>query len=286
MEIVKPGTPAWVTAAVPGGKGLKDTPIVGAVGFAVIAAIVVPLAVIRTPLVGILMLVLASLVAVGVIIAGAVGGRAIVGPPNWKINGEAISGGGRELLQDIAARYGYAKRMVAEVPTGIEWSDVNVEVQVLLWDAAEHAARVSALDKDLTDLQYAEAGTPQRAYRDEIARRRDEHFNAMKATQREADQLARLAGNAAAAAKVALARTGSVYDLEVVAPSARVVRAQSAIEHAKERLAMLIDVWTDLDQSATLLAERIDAEARTRLPARPSPPLEARPPRRPRRPRT
>ncbi len=93
-----------------------------------------------------------------------------------------------------------------------------------------------------------------------LEERRTEHLNMLLDAQREADELAAVAGNAAAAAKVALVRTGSVAALEVVAPSAQGVLARSALADARARLELLAQVWTELDESALLLGEQVEAE--------------------------
>jgi hypothetical protein len=186
----------------------------------------------------------------------------VVGPPGYRYEGVSLNDAVLDLLEDVQGRFDYAKRNVAEVPTGIDWRDIGPHVQVLLWEAAGHGARVTGLDKELSDLRYAEPGTPQAVMRDRLAERRAEHWQSILDVQREAESLARVAGNAAAAAKVALARTGSLKALEVVAPSGREIAARSALDDARARLSMLADAWTELDDSGDLLAEKLRLDQR------------------------
>ena len=167
-----------------------------------------------------------------------------------RINGVRLSGEPLALLADIENRFDYAHRVINEIPTGIRWSDVASHVEVLLWDAAEHAGRVAELDGELQELRYAAPGTPQAEYKATLAERRAEHDQAMRSVQWEAEDLARHAGTAAAAARLALARTGDKGVLEVVAPSAPVVLAVGGLAEAKQRLAMLSEVWSELDPGA------------------------------------
>lgn len=192
----------------------------------------------------------------------------LAGSPMYE--GVAITGAGLGMLADIQGRFDYAKRMIDEVPTGIDWSEIEADVAALLWDAAGHAARVAALDAEVGELRYAATGTPQAALKRRLEERREEHWQVLADSQREADSLARVAGNAAAAAKVALARTGSIAALEVAAPTARAVLARGALEQARARLVLLADVWAELDDSTDLLAERLGlAETESHGEARP-----------------
>jgi hypothetical protein len=167
-----------------------------------------------------------------------------------------------ELLTDIDQRFAYAERKIGEVPTGIVWRDVERDVRVVLWECATHASAVAELDAELVDLRWAEPGTPQGALRHAVEDRRTEHLDVMRTFQRDADQLARLAGNAAAAAKVALRSTGSLKALEVVTPSIEALAARSALDDAKARLAMLADVWASLDDSGEIAGEQLRLEQR------------------------
>jgi hypothetical protein len=87
----------------------------------------------------------------------------------------------------------------------------------------------------------------------------------MRRTQREAETLARAAGQAAAAAKLALERTGSAYELDVVVPTSAAADSVSALAFAKERLHLAAAAWSELDettmgQGARLIEERRRAE--------------------------
>lgn len=184
----------------------------------------------------------------------------VVGPPNWRYEGVSIDGEALSLLCDIEGRFEYAHRLIDEVPAGMDWRDVQPHSEQLLWEAAGHAARVSALDVEIGEFRYAASGTPQMALKKALAERRSEHWDSMRRIQTEADSLARAAGNAAAAAKIALARTGSLHALEVVAPSARSILAFDALSEARARLQLLADVWAELDESTLILQEKLDHE--------------------------
>ena len=186
----------------------------------------------------------------------------VVGPPHWRYEGVSIEGEALTLLADIEGRFHYAHQLIDDVPTGVEWDDVKPHSEQLLWEAAGHAARISALDVEMDAFRYAASGTPQMALKKVLDERRTEHWESMRRIQTEADSLARAAGNAAAAAKIALARTGSIRALEVVAPSGRSILAFEAISEARARLQLLADVWTELDESTLILQEKIDHDRR------------------------
>lgn len=184
----------------------------------------------------------------------------VVGPPSWRYEGVSIDGEALVLLADIQGRFDYAHRLVDDVPTGMDWAEIEPHSEQLLWEATGHAARVSALDVEVSNFRYAASGTPQMALKKALEERRTEHWDSMRRIQTEADTLARAAGNAAAAAKIALARTGSLRALEVVAPSARSILAFDALSEARARLQLLADVWTELDESTLILQEKLDHE--------------------------
>lgn len=186
----------------------------------------------------------------------------VIGPPNWRYEGVSIDGEALTLLADIQGRFDYAERLIGEVPAGMDWAEVRPHTEQLLWEAAGHAARVSALDVEMSNFRYAASGTPQMALKKALEERRGEHWDSMRRVQTEADSLARAAGNAAAAAKIALARTGDIRALEVVAPSGRSLLAFEALSEARARLQLLADVWAELDESTLILQERIDHERR------------------------
>lgn len=211
---------------------------------------------------------LASILFIGLFGAGAAVGvpaerlyrRQVLSGPTWKYEGVAIKGKALSLLEDIDTRFQYAERMVDEVPTGIDWHEVAGDVRTLMWECAGHAARVSALDTEISEMRYASRGTPQAAFRKTLEERRSDHWTMLKDAQLEADALASVAGNAAAAAKVALLRTGSLAALEVVTPTAQGLAARHALRDARARLELLAEVWAQLDESNAVLAERVDAD--------------------------
>lgn len=256
--IVKPGTPYWVAALVQTQIKREYLPfqLAGAVALTLGIAVVVLLVLVWP--------ILAALVA-AVIIGGTTrlwraASPNMVSGPAWRYRGVSITGEAFSLLEDIDARFAYAEKLVDQVPTGIAWDEISSEVQALMWESAGHAARVSALDVEIHELRYASAGTPQAALKRSMEDRRAEHLNMLLDAQREADELAAVAGNAAAAAKVALGRTGSVAALEVVTPTSQGILARAALADARARLELLAQVWTDLDESALLLTDQVDAE--------------------------
>lgn len=264
--IIKPGTPRWVTLLVENPlnavSAFRQVGIVlGFMGVIVAGGAGVAQLGVRSP---------AGAVIAMVVLLGALAGLGavwwrgfaanVVGPPGWKYCGASIRGDALRLLEDIDTRFNYARRMIDEVPTGIEWSDVADDIRALMWDSAGHAARVTALDSEIHEMRYAARGTPQAAFRRELQERRGEHWRVMKDAQREAEDLASVAGNAAAAAKLALVRTGSLAALEVVAPSPRAIVARNALADARARLQILADIWAQLDDSNVALAESIDAD--------------------------
>ena len=82
----------------------------------------------------------------------------------------------------------------------------------------------------------------------------------MRAIQWEAETLARTAGNAVAAAHLALARTGSLAALRQITPSRRAIVAAGALAEARSRLELLASVWAEVDDSGELAAERMRGE--------------------------
>jgi len=217
-----------------------------------------------------------AVLALGILVAACgvqyhLAARSVVSGPGWRFRGVPIGGLGFKLLEDIDGRFTYAEQMIREIPTGISWKEVEGHVATLLWEGAENAARASALDVEIGGLKYAATGTPQAALRGSLQERRDDYLGLLRDTQREADELARVAGNALAAAKVALARTGELSRLEVVVPSRRALVAKAGLVEARARLAILADVWAELDDSGLLAAERTKELA----PAEPAAPATA-----------
>lgn len=257
--IVRPGTSRWkeaIAVAVPTGRTIGHSVI--ALAMLSVIAMVASVLIVNGP--AALGYVLMASVFVLPMIGWAVCQRHVVGPPSWRYEGVSIDGEALALLADIQGRFDYAHRLIDDVPTGMDWADVAPHSEQLLWDAAGHAARVSALDVEIGNFRYAASGTPQMALKKALEERRLEHWDSMRRIQTEADSLARAAGNAAAAAKIALARTGSLRALEVVAPSARSILAFDALSEARARLQLLADVWTELDESTLILQEKLEAE--------------------------
>ena len=195
---------------------------------------------------------LGAFVSTIVLLLAALGGHAtarndVVSFPDYQIGGIAIEGAALDLLADIQHRFSWAERKFGEVPTGIRWSEVEHDVEVLLWEAAEQSARVSTLDREIRDLGYADPGTPLAGLRAELQARRQALWAQLEETQREADDLAREATNTAAAARLAL-RTGTLADLELLTPSGANLVARGTLAAARARLAVLAEAWTELDE--------------------------------------
>ena len=254
--VVRPGAPGWL--AQPG--VLAGLVLTIAAVISVVLGAAFGMAMIDQPLQATVgtTVVMAVPFALGAFVLGRYRNDRLV---DWQGNiayeGVRIEGEGLAMLEDIHHRFDYARRLVGQVPTGIEWAAVKDDVAEVMWDAASHAAKVSALDVELRDMAYAEPGTPQAALKRSLEERRAEHWQILKDEQREADDLARQAGNAAAAAKVALARTGSIRALEVAAPSPKAAMARRSLAEVRARLALLADVWAELDESTALLSEKL-----------------------------
>jgi hypothetical protein len=194
----------------------------------------------------------AALVSTIVLLLVAVGGmvvgrRDVIAGPDYRLDGVPIEGAALDLLADIQHRFAWAERKFGEVPTGIRWAEVEHDVEVLIWEAAGHAAKVSALDAEIRDLGYADPGTPLAALRDDLQVRRRSYWTMLEETQREADDLAREATNTAAAARLAL-RTGTLADLELLTPSGAELAARGTLAAARARLQLLAEVWSELDE--------------------------------------
>lgn len=255
--IVRPGTPPWVAVFVAPHSGSAAAPwnlsALGLMMAGVVPGMALGLA--GLPAVG-FPLIFAPFVAM--IAAHLRYRRHAVCAPAYEYEGIALNAATLDMLEDIQGRFDFAHRLVNEVPTGIDWSELDSHVDALMWECAGHAARVTALDAEVHELRYAASGTPQAALLAKLMERRREHWTMLVDTQHEADSLAREAGNAAAAAKVALARTGSVRALEIVSPSPRALVAKGALAEARLRLSMLTEAWAELDESGELLADRLE----------------------------
>lgn len=271
--ILQPGVPTWVSGLVGAPSDTRSAlvqagAVVGFVGLIVGLGAGLSYLGSTAPRLAVVLL-------VAVVAAGVAGGLAIwryllprvVMGPTWSYRGVRIKGEAFKMLEDIDSRFAYARKMIGEVPTGIDWGEVAPEVQTLMWESAGHAARVSALDTEITEMRYAARGTPQGALKRSMEDRRAEHWEMLKSAQREADALASVAGNAAAAAKFALLRTGSLAALEVVTPTAQGLAARHALADARARLELLAEVWSHLDEDNVVLAEQIDHERAKQLSA-------------------
>jgi hypothetical protein len=203
--------------------------------------------------------------AAAAIVAGTTGyARSVVGPPDWRYGRTVLAGEGLALMQDIWTRFEYAERIMAELPEAFGPVDVDRDVHVLLWDAAGHAARVTELDERLVGLQYAHAGSPAAVLREDLHATRTAHLDELRAVQCQADELASLAGDASAAAQVALERTGSAYELEIVTPGPARRETATALDAAKERLRFASSMWSELDETTKIKRAALEQEQRPR----------------------
>jgi hypothetical protein len=259
--IVRPGASRWLKVAPADLNAFTSLNI--ALAAAVLLPSIVGLALLATPTPGPYIgggvlgaLVLTMIVAF--VLTSQAGRRDVVSAPDYLFEGAPIDGAALDMLADIQQRFGWAEKQFGRVPTGITWSEVKDQVAVLLWEAAEHAAKVSALDAELHNLAYANDGTPQAALRTNVRQRRAALWSRLEDTQREADDLAREATNTAAAARIALT-TGTLAQLELITPSGADLVARGTLAAARARLALLTEVWTELDETGALASERLRA---------------------------
>ena len=260
--IVRPGTPKWKVATA--GISLGHAPpltsmtmsavFVGMVFSAIMLSYAQP-----WPFISMGLFTVLGLVACGTIVVGLHTKHDVVRAPKYAYEGVAIEGKALDVLADVQHRFRWAEKKFGEVPTGIRWSEVADSVGVLLWEAAGHAARVSAIDAELADLGYADEGSPQGALRRKLREQRALLWTRLEDTQWEADDLAREASNAAAAARIALARTGDLAGLELITPTGADLAARGTLAAARARLALLTEVWAELDETTTLTSERLRA---------------------------
>lgn len=243
-----------------------------AVTGSVLAGLVsMPLAVAVGGGVGAMLLVLgfALLLVVPILVGVAQDFGTIKPYPKLLVDGVHVRGEAFALLKDIDHRFDYARDRIDAVPTAIDWDEVADDVETIRWACLQHAVALARDDEAMGDLRYATPGTPQAALRRKVEERQVGHRVALEGYRRDADELARLAGNAAAAARYALEHGASTSDLEVVMPSPAEQAARAGLERAKTRLALLADVWTSLDESAGLWSERIEGAREEGGPARP-----------------
>ncbi|HZN15357.1 MAG TPA: hypothetical protein VFB78_13890 [Acidimicrobiales bacterium] len=172
-----------------------------------------------------------------------------VTPGEWKYKGQPIVGQARAALVEAATLADEAKSFVAAIPTKLSWEQFRPHVEALLWDAAGHAADVCKLNEQLNKLRHAEPGTPQGEVYADLVRRRADHLAVVERARDEIGAVAAAAGNAAAAAQLALERSGSVHDLEIVSPSAPALIARGGLDEAQTQLELLAEAWTEVDAS-------------------------------------
>jgi hypothetical protein len=185
-----------------------------------------------------------------------------VGPNRWSYKGRPIRGEARALLADAAIRAGETEGFVAKIPTQLDWGQFKPHIEALLWDAAGHCAEITEIDESIAGLRYAHPGTPQQRLLEELQERRDEHLVVVNHARAQLTHLASSAGNAAAAAIVALEH-GTLHDLERASPSASALIADGGLEEAQTQLNILSQAWSEVDSSARLdaLADELDADS-------------------------
>lgn len=256
--ILRPGAPWYANLLTTSAGGM----LLGAALITIWMALVLAVGLLVAPIgvVGVL-----GLGGIGIAAASRASARDIVTGPGWRFQRRPISGQAFQLIEDIDSRFAYAESNVRKLPTGISWPEVAEDVRALLWEAAEHGALVTSLDTEIHEMRYAEPGTPQAALKHSIEEQREQRWQIMRGIQWEAETLARTAGNAVAAAHVALAKTGSLAALEQVTPSRRAMVAAGALAEARARLQLLADVWSELDETGMIAAERLDGDRRKEL---------------------
>jgi hypothetical protein len=261
--IVKPGTPAWVRGMASGPQS-RPTPwtAINVVAFLAACVGATALMATRTPVGGAVGVVLALAIAVAFATGMLRYNRNVVEAPRWRYGRTELAGEGLALLKDIQTRFEYAETFMAELPESFGPVDVDEDVAALLWEAAGHAARVTELDHRLIGLQYARPGSPGAVLREELHATRTAHLDELRGIQRQAEDLATLAGDASAAAEVAKERTGSAYELEIVTSGSAQSEAATALEAAKERLRFASSVWSELDETTKITRAALEQERR------------------------
>jgi hypothetical protein len=267
--IIEPGTPKWVRPFIDPAE-LRGTTLVGTIALvlALIVGIILALA-------GPLAVTLAGSAVAAAVVALAVTGtvratRRSVDPPNWLYKGMPIVGQARTALADAVSRARDVEQFVNEIPTRIDWKQFRPHIEAVLWDAANHAAQVCQLNEQLNKMRYAEPDTPQGDRYAELADRRLEHLAVVERARDDLKELAAAAGNAAAVARVALERSGTVHDLDVISPNAPTLIAQGGIEEAQTQLELLSEAWAEVEASESGVP--VSARGRRGLRARRSPP--------------
>lgn len=261
--IAKPGTPAWVRKAKSGHDEINRVTLgVSLKFFGLITLVLVACGSGNVVLVA---AAVAALGTLGVRVGRALAKAEVVAAPSWSYRGTQIVGEGFDRLESVDGRFAYAEKLIGEVPTGISWDDVRPDVETVLWSAAGHAAQVSWLDHHIDGLKYAATGTPQAVEKANLEKRRAKHLAFLEAYEQEADELVRVAGNAVAAAKIAMG-IGGVAALDVVVPTREEIRAMTGLAQTRLRLEALTQAWTELDESTQLRRAALDAEATETLP--------------------
>jgi hypothetical protein len=258
--ILKPGAPWWSRSLAEPTTLSRETLPSAAFATAAIVATFLAGTALTVESGSVVFIALAIVAVASGLLAGVRSARHhIVAAPKYEYDGVPIEGAALDLLADIQNRFAWAKKMFGQVPAGIRWEEVNDDVEVLLWEAAEHAAKMSALAVELAPFSYAEPGSVQDAQRRQLTRVQSDERNHLLDLQRDADGLAREASNAAVAAKIALSRTGSVWDIPIVSPTGAGLAARGTIAAARARLALLAEVWAELDETGAIADAKLAA---------------------------
>jgi hypothetical protein len=259
--IVRPGAPRRAALAA-----ARYQPAAVIIGGAFVGSVVAGLGFVAAPAVGIVLLVVVAAIVVGVVTVLRKGRGAAVCAPRYTLDGVAIGPDEIATLKRIDAKFWQAEHELRALPAGagVEWSAIEPQAQALMWEAAGHAAQASALWRQIVDLRPADGGPApapaQAAILDAANQQRDAHLDALKRIDGEADQLAALAANAAAAASVALGAPSGSRPAAAGDPTTTELTAQSALEDAKQRLAALGAAWTALDSSTEIAAHQLPPE--------------------------
>ena len=196
----------------------------------------------------VVVLCLAALAAAGVAFLRRYRGTAVAGP-DYQFEGRPIRGDALTTLRDIDARMAEAAEVTRGVDTGVDWPRVRAAADVLLWEAAGHAATVCELNDEIADLRAPDGtppeGTPAAAQLAAAQARRQGHRDAMQRIHDEATEVAQLARQLVSAERTTMRSLPGADD---GLPSTAQLAAETALVDAKERLRSLANAWAALDR--------------------------------------
>lgn len=222
-------------------------PVAASVGGAAAATWIV------SPIVGVVALV-TLLIGLAVVAVWVHASRWVVDGAAPRFGRTALVGEGLALLTDISKRFEWARRQIDQLPDMVQWKQIAAGVEAIRFDAARHAAALTATEDDWRLVAHARTGSPQAALRRRLEGDRADHLAILGGYQITADRLMQRAGDALAAARMAQ-RDGRRLDVPL--PSGAALSARRSIEDTIERLDALAVAWRSLDGSGDLLAEHL-----------------------------